>query len=137
MNTNITNSLKTKSINSSTDTKPLLFETTRDDTAKVAKGAFKMDAGKPEIFQGFIKRFPRAIEAVTKISQFGKNKYGTWEGWENVDDGINRYSDAMFRHLLDDAKGELNAKDSELMHAAHAAWGAMAVLELKLRQQIA
>lgn len=117
---------------------PVLPKSTKEQTAdsltNQVTGAFKMDAGKPEIYQGFVKRFPRAIEEVTKISQFGKNKYGTWEGWEAVPDGLNRYKDAMFRHLIDDAKGEMNASDSELMHAAHAAWGAMATLELKLRQ---
>lgn len=110
-------------------------EKTNDATEKVETGAFKLDTGKAPIYQGFIKYFPRAIEAVAGISQFGKNKYGTWGGWLGVDDGINRYMDAKCRHMIDEAKGEERAQDSQLLHASHEAWGAMAKLELLLREQ--
>jgi hypothetical protein len=110
-------------------------ETTTDGTEKVAVGAFKKDEGKAPIYQGFIKYFPRAIEAVANISKFGHDKYGTWGGWLDVDDGINRYQDAKCRHMIDEAKGEELAQDSQLLHAAHEAWGAMAKLELLLRNE--
>jgi hypothetical protein len=110
-------------------------ETTNDDEVKVSAGAFKLDTGKAPIYQGFIQYFPRAIEAVALISQFGKDKYGTWGGWLGVEDGMNRYMDAKCRHMIDEAKGELSAPDSEMLHAAHEAWGAMAKLELFLRDR--
>ena len=110
-------------------------EATTDAAEKVATGAFKKDEGKAPIYQGFIQYFPRAIEAVANISKFGHDKYGTWGGWLGVDDGLNRYMDAKCRHMIDEAKGETNAQDSQMLHAAHEAWGAMAKLELVLREQ--
>lgn len=112
-----------------------MTEVTADATEKVATGAFKLDVGKPPIYQGFIKYFPRAIEAVASISKFGYEKYGTWGGWLGVDDGMNRYMDAKCRHMIDEAKGEERASDSKLLHAAHEAWNAMAKLELLIREQ--
>lgn len=108
-------------------------EKTPDSVDKIAKGAIKYDGGKPCIFQGAIDYFPRAIEAVAEISTFGATKYA-WKGWESVDNGINRYSDAMVRHLIAEGKGEVLDRDSGLRHAAHMAWGALARLELMIRE---
>jgi hypothetical protein len=71
---------------------------------------------------------------VSEISTFGAKKYA-WAGWEKVDDGINRYSDAMMRHIFKEGMGEETDPDSGLLHAAHTAWGAMARLELILRER--
>jgi hypothetical protein len=51
-----------------------------------------------------------------------------------VPDGVNRYSNAMVRHLIKEGKGEFLDPDSSLPHAAHTAWGALARLELILRE---
>ena len=50
-------------------------------------------------------------------------------------DGIARYSDAMMRHILKEGKGETTDPDSKMLHAAHTAWGALARLELMLRDE--
>ena len=94
----------------------------------------KLDAGKTAIYQGIIDYFPRALEAVAGISQFGASKYA-WKGWETVPDGYNRYRNAMHRHELAKCKGETYAEDSGLLHDAHFAWGALASLELYLREE--
>lgn len=107
-------------------------ETTNDPADKIATGSIKYDAGKPAIFRGAIDYFPRAIEAVADISTFGASKYA-WKGWEGVEDGVNRYSDAMVRHLIAEGKGTPVDPDSGRLHAAHVAWGALARLELMLR----
>lgn len=109
-------------------------EFTNDAPEKIAVGGIKYDGGKPCVYRGAIDYFPRAIEQVAAISTFGASKYA-WKGWELVDDGFNRYSDAMVRHMLAEAKGEDLDPDSGLLHAAHAAWGALARLEIKLREQ--
>ena len=109
-------------------------ETTNDPQAKIGTGAIKYDAGKAPIFRGLISYFPRAATAVAQVSGFGANKYA-WNGWEQVDDGINRYSDAMVRHLMREGEGEVLDSDSGLLHAAHVAWGALARLELILRER--
>jgi hypothetical protein len=94
----------------------------------------KLDAGKPCVFQGVVEYFPRAVEAVAAVSTFGAQKY-VWKGWETVPDGIARYSDAMMRHILKEGKGETTDPDSKMLHAAHTAWGALARLELMLRDE--
>lgn len=109
------------------------IEYTTDDEAKIGTGAIKYDGGKPCVYRGLVEYFPRAGTAVAAISTFGAQKYA-WKGWEDVDDGINRYSDAMMRHIMQEAAGETYDQDSGLLHAAHAAWGALARLELMLRE---
>ena len=92
----------------------------------------KLDAGKPPLFRGVLDSFPRALMAVADVSAAGAKKY-TWKGWETVPDGVNRYSDALARHLAKEAiEGRFDA-DTGLLHAAHAAWNALARLELALR----
>ena len=93
----------------------------------------KLDAGKAPVFRGLLDYFPRACSAVAEVSEVGAKKY-TWKGWETVPDGYNRYSDALARHLL---KGtyELLDVDTNLTHAAHAAWNALARLELLMKDK--
>ena len=109
-------------------------EYTTDDKTKIGTGAIKYDGGKPCVYRGLIQYFPRACKSVAEISTFGANKYA-WNGWEGVEEGFERYSDAMMRHFLYEAMGEEIDPDSGLYHAAHAAWGAMARLELYLREK--
>jgi hypothetical protein len=97
-----------------------------------APGA-KLDAGK--IRAGLvIGGFSRALTEVAKVGTFGANKY-TANGWIEVPDGEQRYTDAMLRHILTEATGEQMDPDSGLRHAAHAAWNALARLDLMLRKE--
>lgn len=92
----------------------------------------KLDAGK--VRPGLVVfGFPRALMAVSKVGTFGAAKY-TDHGWRHVPDGERRYSDAMLRHLLTEATGEQVDPESGLLHAAHAAWNALARLELHLER---
>lgn len=105
---------------------------------KLSDPGSKADAGKAPVFQGVIQYFPRAIEAVAAVSAFGSKKYN--EGkypttWKQVPDGLGRYSDALARHLTKEAKGEIIDPDSGLLHAAHAAWNALARLEKIIEQE--
>lgn len=91
----------------------------------------KLDAGKPR--PGLVLGdFARALAAVTDVGTYGAAKY-TPHGWLSVPHGIERYTDAMCRHLLREATGELRDADTELLHAAHAAWNALARLDLMIR----
>jgi len=94
----------------------------------------KLDYGKPSVYTHFMRYFPRAILAVTDVSEFGARKYTT-DGWVTVEDGVLRYSDALCRHLIGEAKGEVWDKDSELLHAAQTCWNGLARLELMLRHE--
>lgn len=94
----------------------------------------KLDAGKPSVWRGLFDYFPRACVAVATVSTIGAKKY-SWKGWESVPDGINRYGDALARHMLKEGMGEQCDSDTGELHAAHAAWNALARLELILRAQ--
>jgi hypothetical protein len=67
------------------------------------------------------------------VGTFGAEKY-TDNGWMDVPDGEARYTDALLRHVLADLGGRSEDEESGLLHAAHAAWNALAVLDLKLRE---
>jgi hypothetical protein len=97
-------------------------------------GARKMDVGKAPVVQGFMQYFPRAINAVAMVSEYGARKYndgGYSVGWQSVPNGLGRYHDAEGRHITKAALEDYDA-ESELAHLAHGAWNAMAALELAL-----
>lgn len=91
----------------------------------------KLDAGKVPILQGALEYFPNALREVAQVSYVGAQKY-TWKGWETVPDGINRYGNALARHLL---ATDMYDVDTGCLHAAQVAWNALARLELILREQ--
>jgi hypothetical protein len=93
----------------------------------------KLDAGKPPIVRGTIAYFPRALAAVAGVSAFGAAKY-TWGGWESVPDGVQRYTDALGRHLVGESIDGPTDPETGLLHAAQTAWNALARLELMLRK---
>lgn len=92
----------------------------------------KLDAGKNRL--GLVLGgFALALEEVGRVGTFGANKY-TSNGWQTVPNGVERYTDAMYRHLMKEAQGELIDPDSKTFHAAQAAWNALARLDLILRR---
>jgi len=90
----------------------------------------KFDSDKPDVGLVF-EDFPRALLEVAKVATFGTEKYAR-HNWLTVENAEQRYASALGRHILKHAKGEILDDDSELPHLAHAAWNALAVLELFL-----
>lgn len=93
----------------------------------------KLDAGKPRpalVLGGFA----RALLEVAKVGTYGAVKY-TDNGWVEVPNGESRYDDAMLRHWLAEKAGLMTDADTELLHAAHSAWNALARLDLLLRKK--
>lgn len=93
----------------------------------------KLDAGKAPVVRGALHYFPRALAAVSQVSEVGARKY-VWRGWETVPDGFDRYSDALGRHLLAEGFEQIDG-DTGCLHATQVAWNALARLELLLRVQ--
>ncbi len=91
----------------------------------------KVDAGKP--FAGLLGLFGRALLAVAEVSTAGAKKY-TRGGWQHVPEGETRYTDALWRHLLQQG-GDISRRDPQLgtFHMAQVVWNALAALELHLR----
>ena len=91
----------------------------------------KLDAGKPRL-DLVLGGFARALLAVGDIGTFGAQKY-TDNGWVEVPNGEQRYTDALLRHLLAERSGHYYDNESGLAHAAHVAWCALARLDLQIR----
>jgi hypothetical protein len=96
----------------------------------------KLDQGKSPLLQGCLAYFPKALLAVADVSAYGAKKYNVPyadKNWERVPDATARYSDALARHILAESFDGLVDPESQLKHAAHAAWNALARLELLLK----
>ena len=94
----------------------------------------KADRSKPKVYRGVLASFPLGVAAVAELSEYGAKKY-SWDNWQRVPDGVNRYADALLRHLLREGAGETVDHESERKHAVHVAWNALARLELILRKE--
>lgn len=93
----------------------------------------KLDAGKNRL--GLVLGdFARALTEVGRVGTYGANKY-TDRGWVSVPNGVDRYTDALYRHLMREAIGEDVDPDTGIHHAAHAAWNALARLDLLIREK--
>ena len=90
----------------------------------------KHDAGKPAA--GVLADFSLALRAVAEVGTFGIIKYSRGN-WQDVENGRIRYTDAMWRHLLDSRHEEIDPETS-LLHEAAMVWNALARLELKMRE---
>lgn len=96
----------------------------------------KYDAGKAPVTQGCLFYFPKALKAVSSVSDMGRRKYNLTfsdRNWYRVENGQQRYADAAGRHLLDSSP---TVSDEALAHAAQAAWNALARLELMLEDYL-
>lgn len=89
----------------------------------------KLDTGKSPIIKGALQYFPRALKKVAEHSAKGAEKY-TWAGYLEVEDGYERYTNALGRHLTDEAFSLYDEEGS--LHPVAAAWNALARLELFL-----
>jgi hypothetical protein len=122
--------------NEAWDDAPKYGEQDEDGLSQHEPGA-KLDHGKVDVYRHFIAMFPDAMECIARVSEYGENKY-SYMGWAKVSEGQRRYTAALNRHLLDEARGEVYdidpEKGSDLPHAAQAAWNAMARLQLMIVQ---
>ena len=90
----------------------------------------KFDTGKP-MAGLMVSDFANALLAVSEVTTFGAKKYAP-RSWMTVPNARDRYNDALHRHLLMAAAGEAQDQESKLLHAAHVAWNALALLELEI-----
>lgn len=58
------------------------------------------------------------LEDVVRVLMNGAKKYSR-DNWKNCDD-LNRYKDALMRHVTSYIKGEINDPEDNLSHLAHA-----------------
>lgn len=86
----------------------------------------KLDAGKIRV--SLLKRFGLALLAVADLATGGAEKYSA-HGWAEVDNGIERYDDAMFGHYLKEMFQDTDP-DMKVREQVSVAWNALARLQL-------
>ncbi len=90
----------------------------------------KYDTAKPRV-GAMMADFAGALTAVAAVWTHGAEKYEDG-GWRTVEGKLERYTDAMQRHLLSELGGEADDPGSALPHAAHTAWNALCRLQIIL-----
>jgi hypothetical protein len=95
----------------------------------------KENNDKPQLSILFTQ-FPKALEAITKCSEYGHLKYKETDtdylNYQRVEGGSKAYADAGLRHRLY-KKGTTDI-ESQLPHYYHVAWNALAELELLIKE---
>ena len=88
----------------------------------------KFDGGKLEY--GLVP--PLALKEMVKVLTFGAQKYDR-DNWRHVDNALQRYTAAAFRHLTAYNKGEATDPETGISHLAHV--GCCILFMLALEQQ--
>lgn len=93
----------------------------------------------PDVWNGVIARFPRAMKEIARVSEFGAEKYKvplsdmSYLDCGKPDTG-NFYLCKASRHMLDERlDGTYNPSDGNMVHRAQAAWNLLASLEALLK----
>ena len=94
------------------------------------KEGTKYDNGKLRLAEMIID-FRVAMEELCKVWEFGANKYEK-SNWKKLANPIDRYTNALLRHLLAE-ETNLVDDESKLLHAAHIAFNALARLHFIVR----
>ena len=124
-NSNINGLSNADSSSSSMDGSNITYALIDDGTGK------KYDSGKSMV--GTLCRvFPRALLGIGTCITFGTKKYPNPRNWSLVEDGFNRYTDSLMRHLLKMFAGQEIDPETKLPHIFHVCWNALAIAEFYL-----
>ena len=86
------------------------------------------------VFSGVLKYFPDAILEVARVSKIGNDQHNPGEPLHWAKEKSTDEPDALVRHLIDHAKGEVYDTDGQ-RHLAKAAWRALAFLQRELEHE--
>lgn len=93
----------------------------------------KYDGGKPR-WSLLMRGCADALQAVVRVLTFGAQKYAD-DSWQGVQNGQQRYRDALYRHMNAIERGELVDDESGESHWAHVATNALFLYELHKDQK--
>ena len=96
------------------------------------KDGVKYDDNKPRLAEMLVD-MREPLLALCKVWEYGANKY-TPDNWKKVDNGKDRYTNAMLRHLFAEEDSPVD-DESLLLHAAHIAFNALARLYFILQER--
>lgn len=114
-----------------------------DNLVEEASHPPKDDQGKAKIYQFFMQQFPLGMIELARHMEKGCSDPGhVFLGWQSIENGFQRYSDAMLRHLLEEIIATVTDIDREEVdkllvektQAVATAANAMIRLELLLRK---
>ena len=95
------------------------------------KDGVKYDDNKPRLAEMLVD-MREPLLALCKVWEYGANKY-TPDNWKKVDNGKDRYTNAMLRHLFAEEDSIVD-DESLLLHASHIAFNALARLYFILQE---
>ena len=95
------------------------------------KDGVKYDNNKPRLAEMLVD-MREPLLALCKVWEYGANKY-TPDNWKKVDNGKDRYTNAMLRHLFAEEDNPVD-NESSLLHAVHIAFNALARLYFILQE---
>lgn len=90
----------------------------------------KFDSGKPR-WSLMMQGCALALLGVARVLTFGAKKYAA-HSWRSVENGEERYRDALYRHLHEIERGEATDPESGESHWSHVTTNAMFLEELRL-----
>lgn len=93
----------------------------------------KYDSGKSMIGTAF-RIFANSLLGIGMCIEFGTHKYPKSDNWKLVDNGINRYTDSLLRHLAKHFSGQERDPETGLPHLFHAGWNMLAIIEFYLME---
>lgn len=105
----------------------------------------KLDGGKPQPYAFFVKQFPMSIAEVARHMERTCDDPGhVFLGWRTVENGFRRYTEALLRHLVEEADPGMTHEeiengaprpDREVESAIAVAANALIRLEIALRNR--
>ena len=86
------------------------------------------------VYSGVLKYFPDALKEISRVSQVGNDQHNAgqplhWDRNKSTDE-----LDALTRHLLDHASGNIFDTDGQ-RHLAKCAWRCLAMLQKELEHE--
>lgn len=93
----------------------------------------KYDGGKSMVGTAF-QIFANSLLGIGMCIEFGTHKYPKSDNWKLVEDGINRYTNSLMRHLAKHFSGQERDPETGLPHLFHAGWNMLAIIEFYLME---
>lgn len=91
------------------------------------------DRKKTPVWSGFVKYFPRAIVAISQVSQAGNDQHNPGQPLHWAKEKSRDHFDTALRHLIDHLFNPVDT-DGQL-HLAKAGWRILAAIETYLEEQ--
>lgn len=83
------------------------------------------------IYSGFVKYFPDAMAAVSRLSKVGNDQHNPGQPLHWAKEKSTDHEDCIMRHLADHAAGVPTDSDG-IPHLVKVAWRAMAALQIAI-----